>query len=62
MSTSREQLMVDYTDQLSKAVQQYRRVRTRQAKEQGGATGKKDAGNCSAVTGGKHLVTDSLRY
>ena len=46
---------MDYNDHLSKAIQRYWRVRTQQAKKQGAATGKKDAGNRSAVTGGKHL-------
>lgn len=46
---------MDLRDRVSKAVRYFWRVRTRQHKSQGSATGKKDAGNRSAVTGGKHL-------
>lgn len=46
---------MDYRDRVSKAVQAFWRVRTKQKKKQGSATGRKDAGNRSAVTGGKHL-------
>jgi hypothetical protein len=46
---------MDYSDRLSKAVQHFWIVRTQQDKKQGSSTGKKDAGNRSAVTGGKHL-------
>jgi hypothetical protein len=47
--------MMDYRGRVSRAVQYFWKVRTRQHKNQGAATGKKDAGNRSAVTGGKHL-------
>ena len=46
---------MDFRDRLAKAVQYFWRVRTQQDKKQGSATGKRDAGNRSAVTGGKHL-------
>jgi hypothetical protein len=46
---------MDYRDRVSKAVQHFWKVRTQQYKKQGSATGKKDAGYRSAVTGGKHL-------
>jgi len=46
---------MDYRDRAAKAVQYFWKVRTRQQEKQGTATGKKDAGNRSAVTGGKHL-------
>lgn len=46
---------MDYQDRAATAVQYFWKVRTRQHKRQGSATGKKDAGNRSAVTGGKHL-------
>lgn len=46
---------MEYQDRLAKAVQHFWEVRTQQHKKQGSATGKKDAGNRSAVTGGKHL-------
>ena len=46
---------MDYRDRLAKAVQYFWKVRTQQLKKQGSATGKKDTGNRSAVTGGKHL-------
>ena len=42
-------------DRLAKAVQHFWKARSHQHKKQGRATGKKDAGNRSAVTGGKHL-------
>ncbi len=41
--------------ELAGAVQQFWKARIHQHKKQGSATGKKDAGNRSAVTGGKHL-------
>ncbi|MCD4776859.1 MAG: PaeR7I family type II restriction endonuclease [Candidatus Aegiribacteria sp.] len=44
-----------YNDGVSRAVQHFWKVRTRQFNDQGTSTGKKDAGNRSAVTGGKHL-------
>jgi hypothetical protein len=46
---------MDYKDRVSKAVQYFWKVRTQQHEDQGSSTGKKDAGNRSAVTGGKHL-------
>lgn len=46
---------MDYGDRVAKAIQYFWRVRTRQHKKQEATTGKKDAGNRSAVTGGKHL-------
>ena len=46
---------MDDKDRAAKAVQHFWKVRTRQQEKQGAATGKKDAGNRSAVTGGKHL-------
>lgn len=46
---------MDYSDDVSRAIQHFWEVRTRQFKNQGTATGKRDAGNRSAVTGGKHL-------
>ena len=46
---------MDYRDRVAKAVKYFWKVRTRQHKNQGSTTGKKDAGNRSAVTGGKHL-------
>ncbi len=46
---------MDYRNGLSKAVKYFWTVRTQQHKKQGGVSGKKDAGNRRAVTGGKHL-------
>lgn len=46
--------MLDIEKELAKAVQHFWRTRRRQRKRQGATTGKKDAGNRSAVTGGKH--------
>lgn len=46
---------MDYRDRLAKAVKYFWKVRTQQHRKQGTSTGKKDAGNRSAVTGGKHL-------
>lgn len=46
---------MDYRKRVSKAVRYFWEVRTRQHEKQGAATGKKDAGNRRAVTGGKHL-------
>ncbi|MBL8522768.1 MAG: restriction endonuclease [Betaproteobacteria bacterium] len=45
---------MDAEKELAKAVQHFWRTRGRQHKRQGTLTGKKDAGNRSAVTGGKH--------
>ena len=47
--------MTGYEQRLAQAVAHFWQVRTRQHAEQGGVTGRKDAGNRSAVTGGKHL-------
>src|SRR5216110_2982548 len=46
--------MLDYKKQLAKAVQHFWRTRGKQKNHQGGSTGRKDAGNRGAVTGGKH--------
>ena len=46
--------MLDVEKELSRAVQHFWRTRGSQRKRQGKVTGKKDAGNRSAVTGGKH--------
>jgi len=46
---------MEYKDRVAKAVQYFWEVRTQQHEKQGSTTGKKDAGNRSAVTGGKHL-------
>lgn len=46
--------MLDFKKELAKAVQHFWQVRGRQKKRQGGKTGRKDAGNRGAVTGGKH--------
>jgi hypothetical protein len=46
---------MDLRDRVSKAVRYFWRVRTQQHKSRGSTTGIKDAGNRSAVTGGKHL-------
>ncbi len=46
---------MDYSDRVAKAVSFFWKVRTEQHKKQGTTTGRKDAGNRSAVTGGKHL-------
>ncbi len=46
---------MDFKPRVSKAVRHFWKVRTQQYTTQGSATGKKDAGNRSAVTGGKHL-------
>jgi len=46
---------MSYEDRLAKAVQHFWKVRTRQHSRQGAASGKRDTGNRSAVTAGKHL-------
>jgi len=46
--------MIDYQRELEKAVQHFWRTRGKQKKHQGGNSGRKDAGNRGAVTGGKH--------
>lgn len=43
---------MDFKPRVSKAVRHFRKVRTQQHTTHGSATGKKDAGNRSAVTGG----------
>jgi hypothetical protein len=47
--------MVDYKDKVSEAVKIFWKTRLKQDKGQGRTTGKKDAGNRSAVTGGAQL-------
>lgn len=46
--------MLDVKKELAKAVQHFWQIRGSQKKRQGGKTGRKDAGNRGAVTGGKH--------
>ena len=46
---------MDYKDRVAKAIRHFWRIRARQHKKQGSATGVKDSGARSAVTGGKHL-------
>src|SRR6266436_7434324 len=46
--------MLDFKKELAKAVQHFWQIRGTQKKRQGGKTGRKDAGNRGAVTGGKH--------
>src|SRR6266542_3380499 len=46
--------MLDFQGELGKAVKHFWQVRGKQKKRQGGKTGKKDAGERSSVTGGKH--------
>ncbi len=46
---------MDYEDRVREAIKYFWKVRTEQDSRQGSSTGKKDAGNRSAVTGGKHL-------
>lgn len=46
--------MLDYQKELAKAVQHFWRTRGKQKKRQGDKSGRKDAGNRGAVTGGKH--------
>ena len=46
--------MLDFERELGKAVKHFWQVRGKQKKRQGGKTGKKDAGERSSVTGGKH--------
>ena len=46
---------MNYSRRVSKAVKHFWKVRTRQHENQGAASGRKDAGYRSAVTGGKHL-------
>jgi Restriction endonuclease XhoI len=46
--------MINIEEELEKAVKHFWKVRSKQKKRQGAGTGKKDAGNRSAVTGGKH--------
>ncbi|HEY6999763.1 MAG TPA: PaeR7I family type II restriction endonuclease [Candidatus Binatia bacterium] len=46
--------MLDFTRELSKAVKHFWQVRSNQKERQGSKSGKKDAGERSSVTGGKH--------
>jgi hypothetical protein len=46
--------MVDFENELAKAVRHFWQIRGKQKKFQGGKTGKKDAGERGSVTGGKH--------
>ena len=46
--------MIDVEEELGKAVKHFWKIRSRQHKRQGSGTGRKDAGNRAAVTGGKH--------
>jgi hypothetical protein len=46
--------MIDVEKELGAAVRHFWRVRATQHKKQGSKTGRKDAGNRAAVTGGKH--------
>jgi len=46
--------MIDVEEELGKAVKHFWKTRSSQHKRQGSGTGKKDAGNRAAVTGGKH--------
>lgn len=46
---------MDYSDRVAEAVRYFWMVRSQQHEKQGANTGKKDTGNRSAVTGGKHL-------
>ena len=46
---------MDYSNQVAQAVEHFWRTRLKQDKNQGSTTGKKDAGNRSAVTGGAQL-------
>lgn len=47
-------MIIDVESELADAVSQFWRVRRLQTRRQGRVTGKKDAGNRSAVTAGKH--------
>jgi len=47
-------MTLEYKHRLAKAVQHFWKVRSQQHQNQGSATGRRDAGNRSAVTGGKH--------
>ncbi len=46
--------MIDVETELGKAVKHFWKTRLSQKKRQGASTGRKDAGNRAAVTGGKH--------
>jgi hypothetical protein len=46
--------MLDIQGELAKAVKHFWKTRSAQSKKQGSASGVKDAGNRTAVTGGKH--------
>jgi hypothetical protein len=47
-------MVLDLKKEISSAVRHFWQVRANQQEQQGSKTGKKDAGNRSAVTGGKH--------
>jgi hypothetical protein len=59
--------MIDVENELSAAVRHFWRVRAAQHKKQGSKTGRRDAGDRAAVTGGKHadgfvkLIADIVR-
>ena len=44
-----------YEERLRAAVQHFWRVRTRQGESQGNASGQRDTGNRTQVTGGRHM-------
>lgn len=46
--------MIDVEQELGRAVRYFWKTRSSQKKQQGAGTGRKDAGNRAAVTGGKH--------
>ena len=46
--------MINVEEELRKAVKHFWKIRSKQHKRQGSGTGRKDAGNRAAVTGGKH--------
>jgi len=46
---------MDYKDRVTKAIRHFWRIRAKQRKKQGSATGVRDSGTRGAVTGGKHL-------
>jgi len=47
--------MIDFQTRVSRAVRHFWRVRNRQSTQQGQISGSKDAGQRTAVTGGRHL-------
>lgn len=48
--------MLDVQKELAKAVKHFWKTRADQRAKQGGGSGMKDAGNCSAVTGGSQTA------